>query len=412
MPAASRRSTSRILPCKIAGIIPRGDGSDGTFNPDDWMEPKEQRKVDDFILYAIAAATQALEDAGWHPESDEDQTATGVLIGSGIGGLDGIDETSITLKEKGPRRVSPFFIPGRLINLASGHVSIQHGLQGPKPCRRDRLLDRRACDRRRGAPDRPRRCRCDGRGRHRIGRLPHRHRRLRRLPGAVDRFNDEPSKGSRPYDKDRDGFVMGEGAGCVVLEEYEHAKARGAKIYAEVIGYGLSGDAYHITAPAEDGDGAFRCMQMALKSAGISVCRHRLHQRAWHLDADGRRDRAQRRRAPRRQRRGQALDVLDQVGDRPSARRRRRGRGDLLGARHPRRYRAADLQPRQPLASTRRSTSCRTSPRSGRSIPFCPIRSVSAAPMPRWSFAACTERPQFATFNARVSLRLKRLGDG
>jgi 3-oxoacyl-[acyl-carrier-protein] synthase II len=259
------------LPCKIAGIIPRGDGSEGTFHADSWMEPKEQRKVDDFILYAISAATQALEDADWHPKTDEDQTTTGVLIGSGIGGLNGIYETSLTLKEKGPRRVSPFFIPGRLINLASGYVSIQHKLRGPNHA----VVT--ACST----------------GAHAIGDAA----RMIALgdadvmvaggaESAVCRigfagfaackalstsFNDEPSKGSRPYDKDRDGFVMGEGAGCVILEDYEHAQARGAKIYAEVIGYGLSSDAYHITAPAEDGDGAYRCMQMAVRKAGISV---------------------------------------------------------------------------------------------------------------------------------------------
>jgi len=273
---ASKSGAARIekfevadLPCQIACEVPRGDGSDGSFNPDQWMEPKEQRKVDDYILYGIAAATQALADANWAPQTYEDQIATGVLIGSGIGGLSGIYETSLVLKERGPRRVSPFFIPGRLINLVSGYVSIQHGLKGPNHS----VVT--ACST----------------GAHAIGDAG----RLIALgdadvmvaggaESAVCRigmagfaacralstgFNDQPEKGSRPYDKDRDGFVMGEGAGCVVLEEYEHAKARGAKIYAELIGYGLSGDAYHITAPAEDGDGAFRCMSMAIKRAGI-----------------------------------------------------------------------------------------------------------------------------------------------
>ena len=252
-------------------MVPRGDGTNGTFNPDQWMEPKEQRKVDDYIIFAISAATQALNDAGWHPKSYEDQCATGVLIGSGIGGLGGIYETSLLLKEKGPRRVSPFFIPGRLINLCSGYVSIMHGLKGPNHS----VVT--ACST----------------GAHAIGDAG----RLIALgdadvvvaggaESAVNRiglagfaacralstnFNDRPTQGSRPYDRDRDGFVMGEGAGCVVLEEYEHAKARGAKIYAELIGYGLSGDAHHITAPAEDGDGAFRCMSMAIKRAGISA---------------------------------------------------------------------------------------------------------------------------------------------
>jgi 3-oxoacyl-[acyl-carrier-protein] synthase II len=258
------------LPCKIACVIPRGDGSNGTFNPDQWMEPKEQRKVDDFIIFAMSAATQALNDAGWHPETPDDQNATGVLIGSGIGGIHGIAETSLVLKDRGPRRVSPFFIPGRLINLAGGYVSITHGLKGPNHA----VVT--ACST----------------GSHAIGDAG----RLIALGDAdvmvaggtespVNRlsvagfaasralstgFNDTPEKASRPYDKDRDGFVMGEGAGVVVLEEYEHAKARGAKIYGELIGYGMSGDAYHITAPAPDGDGAFRCMQAAIKRAGVT----------------------------------------------------------------------------------------------------------------------------------------------
>jgi len=257
--------------CKIACMIPRGDGSNGTFNPDQWMEPKEQRKVDDFIVYAMCAAKQALDDADWRPESYEDQTMTGVLIGSGIGGIEGIAETAIALNERGPRRVSPFFIPGRIINLASGFVSIAHGLKGPNHA----VVT--ACST----------------GAHAIGDAA----RLVALGDAdvmvaggtespVNRialagfaalralstnFNDDPKRASRPYDKARDGFVMGEGAGAVVLEALEHAEARGAKIYAELIGYGLSGDAYHITAPSPDGDGAFRCMSMALRRAGLSA---------------------------------------------------------------------------------------------------------------------------------------------
>ena len=266
-------------------MVPRGDGSDGTFNPDQWMEPKDQRKVDDFIIFAMAAARQALDDANWHPATEEDRCATGTMIGSGIGGLSGIAETAILLKERGPRRVSPFFIPGRLINLASGYVSIEHGLKGPNHA----VVT--ACST----------------GAHAIGDAS----RLIALGDAdvmvaggtespicrigmagfcaaralSTGFNETPEKASRPYDKDRDGFVMGEGAGVVVLEEYEHAKARGAKIYAEVIGYGLSGDAYHITSPSPDGDGGFRSMSAAMKRAGISGLRHRLHQRARHLDA-------------------------------------------------------------------------------------------------------------------------------
>jgi 3-oxoacyl-[acyl-carrier-protein] synthase II len=258
------------LPAKIGCSIPRGDRSHGAYNPDQWMEPKEQRKVDEFIAFAICAARQALDDADWKPTSYDDQIMTGVMIGSGIGGIEGIAETAIVLKERGPRRVSPFFIPGRLINLASGYVSIEFGLKGPNHA----VVT--ACST----------------GAHAIGDAA----RLIAL-GDVDvmvaggtesplnrlsvagfaacralstSFNDAPTRASRPYDRDRDGFVMGEGAGIVVLEDYEHAKRRDAKIYAEVIGYGLSGDAFHITAPATDGDGALRCMKMALHRAGVS----------------------------------------------------------------------------------------------------------------------------------------------
>jgi len=259
------------ISCQIACFVPRGDGTDGSFNPNDWMEPKEQRKVDDFILYAVAAADQAVADSGYEAKTDEQKERTGVLIGSGIGGLNGIAETSLLLKEKGPRRVSPFFIPGRLINLASGHVSIKHQFKGPNHA----VVT--ACST----------------GAHAIGDAA----RLIALGDAdvmvaggtespicrialagfaacralSTGFNDEPTRASRPYDKDRDGFVMGEGAGIVVLEDLEHARARGARIYAEIIGYGLSGDAYHITAPAEDGDGAYRCMKMAIARAGIEA---------------------------------------------------------------------------------------------------------------------------------------------
>ncbi|PSC05693.1 beta-ketoacyl-[acyl-carrier-protein] synthase II [Alsobacter soli] len=257
------------LAAKIACQVPRGDGSDGTFDADQWMDPRDQRRVDDFIVFGVAAARQALEDAGWKPTTYEEQTTTGVLIGSGIGGIGGIYDASITLAEKGPRRISPFFIPGRLINLVSGYVSIEHGLKGPNHA----VVT--ACST----------------GAHAIGDAA----RLIALGDAdvmvaggaespINRlsmagfiacralstgYNEEPTRASRPYDKDRDGFVMGEGAGVVVLEDLEHAKARGAKIYAEVIGYGLSGDAYHITSPSEDGDGAYRCMSAALKRAGV-----------------------------------------------------------------------------------------------------------------------------------------------
>jgi 3-oxoacyl-[acyl-carrier-protein] synthase II len=259
------------LACQVAAQIPRGPAAEGRFQPDDWMEPKESRKVDPFIVYAVAAADQALDDAGWHPRSDADQVATGVLIGSGIGGLDGIEEAALTLRDRGPRRISPFFIPGRLINLAAGQVSIRHGLRGPNhavvtACSTgahaigdaSRLIGLGDADVMvAGGTESP------------VGRLA--------LAGFAackalsTHFNDRPTAASRPYDRDRDGFVMGEGAGVVVLEEREHALARGARIYGEVIGYGLSGDAYHITAPAEDGNGAERCMRMALRRAGIDA---------------------------------------------------------------------------------------------------------------------------------------------
>ena len=254
---------------KYACEIPYGDGTDGTFNPDDWMEPKERRKVDDFILYGIAAAEMAVRDSGWVPEDEEGRLRTGVMIGSGIGGLQSIAETSLLIKEKGPRRVSPFFIPGALINLISGQVSIKHGFKGPNHS----VVT--ACST----------------GAHAIGdaaRLIMTSDADVMVAGGAEAaiceigiagFNackalstkraDEPEKASRPYDSDRDGFVMGEGAGIVVLEEYEHAKARGAKIYAEVLGYGLSGDAYHITAPSEDGEGGERAMRAALAKAGL-----------------------------------------------------------------------------------------------------------------------------------------------
>jgi 3-oxoacyl-[acyl-carrier-protein] synthase II len=249
--------------------VRHGDGTDGTFNPDDWMEPKEQRKVDDFILYGVAAAAQAVQDANWMPEDEEARCRTGVLIGSGIGGLNSIAETALLIRDKGPRRVSPFFIPGALINLISGQVSIRYGFKGPNHS----VVT--ACST----------------GAHAIGdaaRIIKDGDADVMVAGGAESsiseigiagFNackalstkraDDPTKASRPYDADRDGFVMGEGAGVVILEEYEHAKARGAKIYCEVVGYGMSGDAYHITAPSETGEGAERCMRMALKKAGL-----------------------------------------------------------------------------------------------------------------------------------------------
>ncbi len=257
------------LACQVACFIPLGSQSEGKFNPDDWMEPKEQRKVDDFIVYGMAAATQALEDSGWKADTQDKQERTGVLIGSGIGGLSGIADTSILLKEKGPRRVSPFFIPGRLINLASGYVSIKHSLKGP-----NHAVVTACSTGAHAIGDAARLIQFDDADVMVAGGAESPICRIAMAGFAACRalcttFNDQPQKASRPYDKDRDGFVMGEGAGIVVLEELEHAKARGAKIYAEVIGYGMSGDAYHITAPSEDGDGAFRSMRMALKRAGL-----------------------------------------------------------------------------------------------------------------------------------------------
>lgn len=249
--------------------VPLGDGTDGTFNADAYMAPKEQRKVDTFIMFGLAAAQQAVEDSGWMPEDRESQERTGVLIGSGIGGLNSIANTAVMMEQKGPRRVSPFFVPGALINLISGQVSIKYGFRGPNHS----VVT--ACST----------------GAHAIGDAS----RLIMFGDAdvmvaggaeaaickigIAGFNackalstkraDDPKSASRPYDADRDGFVMGEGAGIVVLEEYEHAKARGAKIYAEVLGYGLSGDAYHITAPSEDGEGGERSMRAALRNAGL-----------------------------------------------------------------------------------------------------------------------------------------------
>jgi 3-oxoacyl-[acyl-carrier-protein] synthase II len=258
------------LACKIGCVIPRGDGSDGTFNPDQWMDPKDQRKVDPFIVYSMAAAREALDDAGWKPASYEDQTRTGVLVGSGIGGIGGIYDASITLAEKGPRRVSPFFIPGRLINLASGYISIEFGLKGP-----NHAVVTACSTGAHAIGDAARLIGLDDADVMVAGGTESPLNRLSIAGFAACRalstgFNDEPTRASRPYDRDRDGFVMGEGAGLVVLEEYEHAKARGAKIYAEVVGYGLSGDAYHITSPADDGDGAYRCMKAALARAGMA----------------------------------------------------------------------------------------------------------------------------------------------
>jgi 3-oxoacyl-[acyl-carrier-protein] synthase II len=259
------------MACKIACTVPRGDGSNETFNPDQWMEPKEQRKVDDFIVYAMCAAKQALDDAGWRPESYEDQTASGVLIGSGIGGIEGIADMAVILHEKGPRRVSPFFIPGRIINLASGFVSIAFGLKGPchavvtacstgahaigDAARMVALGDAEVMVA--GGAESP------------VNRMA--LAGFAALRALSTHFNDDPKRASRPYDKDRDGFVMGEGASVLVLEERSRAIARGAKIYGEVVGFGMSNDAYHMTAPRPDGSQAARSMRRALDDAGVSA---------------------------------------------------------------------------------------------------------------------------------------------
>ncbi|MDJ0684910.1 MAG: beta-ketoacyl-ACP synthase II [Alphaproteobacteria bacterium] len=259
------------LPAKIGGSLPIGETADGGFNLDDHVDRKDQKKMDPFITYAVAAANEAVADAGWRPTEEEDLDATGVMIGSGIGGLNGISKGTLLVEGRGPRRLSPFFIAANLINLASGFVSIQHGFRGPNHA------PVTAC----------------ATGSHAIGDAA----RMIMLGDAdvmvaggteagichigfagfcasralSTGYNDRPTEASRPWDKDRDGFVMGEGAGILVLEELDHAKARGAKIYGEILGYGMSGDAYHVTAPAPDGNGGFRSMKAAMRSAKISV---------------------------------------------------------------------------------------------------------------------------------------------
>ncbi|HEV2678636.1 MAG TPA: beta-ketoacyl-ACP synthase II [Aliidongia sp.] len=259
------------MPAKIAGMVPRGATADNLFHADDWVEPKDQRKMDDFIVFALAAATQAITDSGWQPTEDAERFRTGVMVGSGIGGLGAIADTAVTLHERGPRRVSPFFIPSALINLASGHISIQHGFKGP-----NHAVVTACSTGAHAIGDAARIIQYDDADVMVAGGAEAAICRLGIAGFAASRalstnFNDEPTRGSRPFDRDRDGFVMGEGAGIVVLEEYEHAKKRGAKIYGELIGYGMAGDAYHLTAPAEDGSGAFRSMQMALKRSGLAT---------------------------------------------------------------------------------------------------------------------------------------------
>jgi len=262
--------------CTIAGELPSVDGrgggkpgDPGVFDPDSIMSPKERKRVDNFILYGIAAADEALADAGWKPETDEDRERTGVMMGSGIGGLGPIADTSLELEAKGPRRISPFFIPSALINLASGQISIRHGLKGP-----NHAVVTACASGVHAIGDAARMIALDDAdvmvaGGAESSIVPIGIAGFLACKALCTDFNDTPEKASRPYDKDHAGFVMGEGAGVVVLEEYEHAKARGANIYAEVVGYGMSGDAYHITAPSEDGDGAYRAMAAAVKRAGI-----------------------------------------------------------------------------------------------------------------------------------------------
>jgi 3-oxoacyl-[acyl-carrier-protein] synthase II len=258
------------LPARIGGIVPRGEGPDD-FRPDEWVSPKEQRKMDNYIIYAIAAAAQAIKDSGWNAQTEEQKERTGVLIGSGIGGLGKIEETVLELHAKGPRRVSPFFIPSCLINLASGHVSIMNGFKGPNhsvvtACSTGahaigdagRLIQLGDADVMVAGGTESAFCRIGIAG-------------FAAARALSTSYNDTPQQASRPWDKGRDGFVMGEGSGILVLEELEHAKARGAKIYGELIGYGLSGDAYHITAPSPDGIGGYNSMKMALKRAGLTV---------------------------------------------------------------------------------------------------------------------------------------------
>ncbi|MET1026691.1 MAG: beta-ketoacyl-ACP synthase II [Dongiaceae bacterium] len=259
------------LPCKVAGEVPLGDLASGKFNADDYVTPKDQKKMDTFIVMAMAAAQFAVADSGWVAESEEDQDRTGVIIGSGIGGLQGIYETSLILAEKGPRRVSPFFIPSCLINLASGHVSIKYGFKGP-----NHSVVTACATGSHAIGDAARLIALDDADVMVAGGAESTICRIGLAGFAAARalstsFNETPTEASRPWDKGRDGFVMGEGAGVVILEEYEHAKKRGAKIYAELIGYGLSGDAYHITAPAEDGNGGYRAMVAALKRAKLNV---------------------------------------------------------------------------------------------------------------------------------------------
>ena len=276
------------MPSKIAGQVPTSPDDPFSFNVDQYVSTKDQRKMDKFITYALAAAQQAIEDSGWQPQTQEDYEMTGVIVGSGIGGLRNLEDSAILIEKHGVRKVSPFLIPSVLINLASGHISIKYGFQGPNHS----IVT--ACST----------------GAHAIGdaaRIIESGDANVMIAGGAEasicrlgvagfsaaralstNFNDRPTEASRPWDKDRDGFVMGEGAGILVLEEFEHAKKRGAKIYAEVVGYGLTGDGYHITAPHPDGRGGYRSMAMALKKIRSCYKRYRLYQCSWDIYSCGR----------------------------------------------------------------------------------------------------------------------------
>jgi 3-oxoacyl-[acyl-carrier-protein] synthase II len=340
------------LPARVAAQVPRGDRAAGLFNADDWVPPKDQRRMDEFIVYAMAAAAQAVEDSGWEPNTEEERERTGVMIGSGIGGLPGITEGAVTLEARGPRRISPFFIPANLINLASGNVSIRYGFKGP-----NHAVVTACSTGAHAIGDAARLVMLDDADVMVCGGTEAAICRMGLAGFAAARalstaFNDDPPRASRPWDQDRDGFVMGEGAGILVLEEYEHARRRGAKIYAEVLGYGMSGDAFHLTAPSEDGNGAFRSMRNALRSARL------MPDSIDYINAHG-----------------TSTPLGDEI--------------ELGAVKRSSRFSPCAMASSRPLSTstTRRrpatSTSCRKRRGNARSGTCCRIRSGSAAPMPR-----------------------------
>ena len=370
-----RRFEVDDLACQIACQIPRGEGPTARSIPTSGWSRRSSARSTTSSSTPWRAATQALDDAGWEPKTDEDQIATGVLIGSGIGGIGGIYDASITLHERGPRRISPFFIPGRLINLAVGLCLDRARAQGPEPRGGHRLLDRRACDRRRRAADRARRCRRDGGRRHGIAGQPPVAGRLCRLPGAVDRASTTRRHRPRaPMTRIATASSWARAPAWWCWRSTSTPRRAARKIYAEVIGYGLSGDAYHITSPAEDGDGAYRCM-----AGGAEARRTSTPSEIDYINAHGTStplgDEIELQAVERLlgNAAGKRVDVLDQVGDRPPARRGRRGRGDLLDAGHPR-----------PASRRRRSTST--------------IPSVETADRPR-----AAQRPSEATIDVALS---------